>query len=49
MQARATLDSDAGTAPARCQTAGHMEAEVAGEGREGGQRTAEARLRASVL
>lgn len=43
------FDSNAGTAPARRQTIGHMEAGLAGEGREGGHNSAEARLRASVL
>lgn len=51
MQARAGLDLelDADTAPARRQTIGHMETVLAGKSREGGQRTARARLRASVL
>ena len=34
-----TVESDAGTAAGHCQTAGDMEAVVAGEGRKGGQRT----------
>lgn len=40
-QAGSWVESDAGTAPVGRQTIGHMEAEVAGEGREGGQKSAE--------